>query len=81
MSGSVEITPLQTIRLNLLSIVGYDTAAAAQAIEFVSDDPLRYTIFQQQFVLVTTESDPVAKTLKAIQESEEALTLFSTPGK
>ncbi|SYD04578.1 Uncharacterised protein [Klebsiella pneumoniae] len=32
-----EITPAEQIRLNLLATLNYDTAAAAQAIEFVQD--------------------------------------------
>ncbi|MEQ4876403.1 hypothetical protein ABN151_12660 [Klebsiella oxytoca] len=32
-----EITPAEQIRLNLLSTLNYDTAAAAKAIEFVQD--------------------------------------------
>ncbi|MFK3840122.1 DUF2560 family protein [Serratia sp. NPDC087055] len=78
MSGTVEITPAQTIRLRLLEMVNYDTAAAAKAIEFVGDDVLKNAIFQQQFSRVYTESEIVAKTVKAIQESKEALALFDT---
>jgi hypothetical protein len=78
MSGTVEITPAQTIRLRLLELVNYDTAAAAKAIEFVGDDALKNAIFQQQFSRVYTESEIVAKTVKAIQESKEALALFDT---
>ena len=78
MSGTVEITPAQTIRLRLFELVNYDTAAAAKAIEFVGDDALKNAIFQQQFSRVYTESEIVAKTVKAIQESKEALALFDT---
>ena len=78
MSGTVEITQAQTIRLRLLELVNYDTAAAAKAIEFVGDDALKNVIFQQQFARVYTESEIVAKTVKAIQESKEALALFDT---
>lgn len=35
-----EITAAEQIRLNLLSTLNYDTAAAAKAIEFVQDSPL-----------------------------------------
>ncbi len=40
-----DITPAEQIRLNLLSILNYDTAAAAKAIAFVQDSQLKYQIF------------------------------------
>lgn len=64
-----EITPAEQIRLNLLS-------TAAKAIEFVQDSPLKYQLFIQQYNRVTTESEVVARTIKALQESTEALVLF-----
>ncbi|HDT5900682.1 TPA: DUF2560 family protein [Raoultella ornithinolytica] len=73
-----EITAAEQIRLNLLSIVNYDTAAAKEAIEFVKDSELKYQVFVQQFNRVVTESTIVAKTIKAIQEATEALALFDT---
>lgn len=73
-----EITPAEKIRLNLLLIVNYDTAAAKEAIEFVKDSELKYEVFVQQFNRVVTESTIVAKTIKAIQEATEALALFDT---
>ena len=73
-----EITPAEQIRLNLLSTLNYDTAAAAKAIAFVQDSQLKYQIFIQQFNRVVTESEVVAKTIRAIQEATEALALFDT---
>ncbi|MCU6669928.1 DUF2560 family protein [Enterobacteriaceae bacterium H4N4] len=70
------VTPAQQIRLDLLAILNYDTAAAAEAIKFVGDDPLKYQIFTNQLPRVTTENGTVARTMKAIKESEEALLLF-----
>jgi hypothetical protein len=75
-----EITPAEKLRLNLLLIVNYDTAAAKEAIEFVKDSELKYEVFVQQFNRVVTESTIVAKTIKAIQEATEALALFDTVG-
>ncbi|HIG8794964.1 uncharacterized protein DUF2560 [Raoultella ornithinolytica] len=75
-----EITPAEKLRLNLLLIVNYDTAAAKEAIEFVKDSELKYEVFVQQFNRVVTESTIVAKTIKAIQEATEALALFDTAG-
>ena len=60
-----EITPAEQIRLNLLSTLNYDTAAAAKAIEFVQDSPLKYQLFIQHN-RVTTESEVVARTIKAL---------------
>ena len=73
-----EITAAEQIRLNLLSTLNYDTAATATAIEFVQDSPLKYQLFIQQYSRVTTESEVVARTIKAVQESTEALALFDT---
>ncbi|HHP1343832.1 TPA: DUF2560 family protein [Klebsiella quasipneumoniae] len=73
-----EITAAEQIRLNLLSTLNYDTAATATAIEFVQDSPLKYQLFTQQYSRVTTESEVVARTIKAVQESTEALALFDT---
>lgn len=73
-----EITSAQQIRMNLLAMLGYDTAAAKEAIQFVQDDDLKYQMFVQQYNRVTTENTYVAKAMKAIQESTEALTLFNT---
>lgn len=73
-----DITPAEQIRLNLLSTLNYDTAAAAKAIEFVQDSQLKYQLFIQQYSRVTTESEVVARTIKAVQESTEALALFDT---
>ncbi|MBS2911742.1 DUF2560 family protein [Klebsiella pneumoniae] len=73
-----EITPAEQIRLNLLATLNYDTAATAQAIEFVQDSQLKYQLFIQQYSRVTTESEVVARTIKAVQESTEALALFDT---
>ncbi|MCI7949293.1 DUF2560 family protein [Klebsiella pneumoniae] len=73
-----EITSAEQIRLNLLSALNYDTAAAKEAIAFVQDSQLKYQIFIQQYCRVTTESEVVAKTIKAIQEATEALALFDT---
>ncbi|HCQ6511043.1 DUF2560 family protein [Klebsiella pneumoniae] len=73
-----EITAAEQIRLNLLSTLNYDTAATATAIEFVQDSSLKYQLFIQQYSRVTTESEVVARTIKAVQESTEALALFDT---
>ncbi len=40
-----EITPEELIRLNLLSTLNYDTAAAKEAIVFVQDSQLKYQLF------------------------------------
>ncbi|HEJ8504265.1 TPA: DUF2560 family protein [Klebsiella oxytoca] len=73
-----EVTDAQQIRLNLLSATNYDTAAAKVAVEFVQDDPLKYQLFIQQYSRVTSETEVVAKTMKAVQEATEALPLFDT---
>ncbi|WP_420877102.1 DUF2560 family protein [Rouxiella badensis] len=67
-----------TIRLALLAQVNYDTAAAKEAIDFVQDDPVKSALFIQQHARVTTETQPVAKAVKAEQEATEAYALFTT---
>ncbi|PXW42064.1 uncharacterized protein DUF2560 [Klebsiella oxytoca] len=67
-----EITPAEQIRLNLLSILNYDTAATKAAVAFVQDSPLKYQLFIQQY----SQTEVVAKTMKAVQEANEALALF-----
>lgn len=71
-----EITDAQQIRLNLLSTLNYDTAATKIAAEFVQDSPLKYQLFIQQYSRITSETEVVAKTMKAVQEANEALALF-----
>ncbi len=78
MTDTAEVTPAQAIRLNLLAQVNFDTAAAQLAIDFVEDSPLRNEIFLQQLARTRTETDIVAKTIKSIQDSKEALALFNT---
>lgn len=55
-----EITSAQQIRMNLLAMLGYDTAAAKEAIQFVQDDDLKYQMFVQQYNRVTSENTYVA---------------------
>ncbi|WP_226052667.1 DUF2560 family protein [Dickeya chrysanthemi] len=71
-----ELSASQQIRISLLAALSYDTAAAAKAIEFVQDDPLKHKLFIDQYNRVFTETEVVAKTLKAIQAATEALALF-----
>jgi hypothetical protein len=77
MSETVEITQGQSIRLRILELVGYDTAAAANAIEFVQDNPFKAALFEKQFNrLEGVQYEVIARSMKAIQESKEALSLF-----
>lgn len=79
MSETIGITQAQSIRLKLLSLVGYDTAAAAKAIEFVADDPVKAELFEMQFNrFIMDYSDVISRTAKVVQESKEALMLFET---
>ncbi|AUV90998.1 DUF2560 family protein [Klebsiella aerogenes] len=71
-----EITSSQQIRLDIIKKVNYDTAAAKLAIDWVGDSDLKFELFTDSFDRVYTESEPVSKTRKAIQEATEALALF-----
>lgn len=79
--ATTELTASQKLRIDLLAALNYDTAAAAKAIEFVQDDQLKYQLFIQQYNRVYSESEPVAKAIKAIQEATEALALFDSAAK
>ncbi|NLU17962.1 Protein of uncharacterised function (DUF2560) [Serratia quinivorans] len=77
MSETKEITQAQSIRLKLLTLVSYDTAAAASAIKFVDDDPVKAELFEKQYNRFAMDySDVISRTAKAVQESKEALMLF-----
>lgn len=78
--STTELTLSQQLRIDLLAALNYDTAATAKAIEFVQDDPLKFQLFIQQHNRAYSETEPVAKTIKAIQEATEALTLFDNAG-
>lgn len=78
MAEATELTPSQKIRLTLLTTVGFDTAAAAKAIEYVADDPLKSSLFQQQYSRTYPDTSLVSKMDRVIQNCKEALTLFSS---
>lgn len=70
------ITAQQQIRLDILALVQNDTAAAAEAIEHIGDDPLKLELFKRQYTLAQTEPTPTSRTVKAIQGMKDALVLF-----
>lgn len=72
-----EITPLQTEQLNLLQTLQYDTAAVKEAKAFTGDDVFKTRLFVQQYNRVYGEADIVSRTIKAIQESVESLTVLN----
>lgn len=69
-----SIAQLKAQRNEQLNI---DAADAADALQFVGDDPLKYQILVNQLRRVTSKSGLVARMTKAIKESEEALLLFA----
>lgn len=71
-----SLTPQQQIRLDILALVQNDTAAAADAIKEIGDDPLNLELFRRQYTLAQAETTPVARTTKAIRGMKEALSLF-----
>ena len=72
-----EITTEQTNQLELLAALGYDTAATKVAVAFIQNDPFKHRLFIQQYSRVYSETDIVARATKAVQESEEAITVLS----
>ena len=72
-----EITAQNQMRLELLRLVGNDTAAAQAAIEFVKDDALKLELFKDAYKTCQTESEFVSRAQKSARESQEALDLFT----
>jgi hypothetical protein len=73
----MEITALQTARLELLQTLNYDTAATKVAVAFIGEDQFKHKLFIQQYNRVYAESDIVARSTKAVQESVEALAVIN----
>jgi len=71
-----SLTPQQQLRLDILSLVQNDTAAAQEAISEIGDDQLKYELFKRQYTLAQSEPTAVSRTTKAIQGMKEALALF-----
>jgi len=46
-------------------------------VAFVQDDPLKYQLFTAHLNRVNTETEYVAKTIKAVKLAEESLPLFA----
>ena len=73
----MEITALQTARLELLQTLNYDTAATKVAVAFIGEDQFKHKLFIQQYNRVYAENDIVARSTKAVQESVEALAVIN----
>lgn len=63
-----EITAQNQMRLELLRLVGNDTAAAQAAIEFVKDDALKFELFKDAYKQCQTESEFVSRSQKAAEK-------------
>jgi hypothetical protein len=72
-----EITAQNQMRLELLRLVGNDTAAAQAAIEFVNDDALKFELFKDAYKQCQTEREFVSRAQKAAREAQQALDLFA----
>lgn len=72
-----EITIEQSNQLELLQTLNYDTAAAKVAVAFIQNDAFKHRLFINQFSRIYSESDFVARTTKAVQDSVEALAVLS----
>lgn len=71
-----SLTDQQKLRLELLELVQYDTAAAQDAIAEIKDDQLKFELFKRQYALAQGEPTAVSRTTKAIRGMKEALELF-----
>lgn len=71
-----SLTDQQKLRLELLSLVQYDTAAAQDAIAEIKDEQLKFELFKRQYTLAQGEPTAVSRTTKAIRGMKEALELF-----
>ena len=67
------VTTVQQNQLELLQTLNYDTAAVTEALAFTQNDIFKHKLFIQQYGRVYAESDVVARTIKAVQESKESL--------
>ncbi|MGT5975009.1 DUF2560 family protein [Escherichia coli] len=76
----MEITALQAARLDLAQVLNYDTAALKEAKEFTGDDVFKTRLLIQQYQRVYTESEIVARTIKAVQNAVEVLAVIGTEG-
>ncbi|POU03618.1 hypothetical protein C3369_07310 [Escherichia sp. ESNIH1] len=76
LGGAGGISASQRLRLDVLALVQYDTAAAKQAIAEIADDPLKLELFKRQYTLAQSEPTAVSRTTKALQGMKEALPLF-----
>ncbi|MCL8533820.1 DUF2560 family protein [Proteus mirabilis] len=72
-----EITAQNQMRLELLRLVGNDTAAAQAAIEFVKDDALKFELFKDAYNTCQTEAQFVARAQKAARDAQQAMDLFT----
>lgn len=75
-NAQTDLTSQQQLRLDVLALVQYDTAAAKQAIAEIADDPLKLELFKRQYTLAQSEPTAVSRTTKALQGMKEALSLF-----
>ncbi|WP_312412281.1 DUF2560 family protein [Pseudescherichia sp.] len=75
-TAQTDLTSQQQLRLEILSLVQYDTAAAKKAIDDIADDPLKLELFKRQYTLAQSEPTAVSRTTKALQGMKEALPLF-----
>lgn len=71
-----SLTEKQWLRLEVLSLVQNDTAAAQDAINEIGDDQLKFELFKRQYTLAQSEPTAVSRTTKAIRGMKEALELF-----
>ncbi|WP_312212341.1 DUF2560 family protein [Pseudescherichia sp.] len=75
-TAQTDLTSQQQLRLDVLALVQYDTAAAKKAIDDIADDPLKLELFKRQYTLAQSEPTAVSRTTKALQGMKEALPLF-----
>jgi hypothetical protein len=76
MTDVKKVDDWNMMRLQILRLLMNDTAAAQEAIKFISDDQLKCELFMDNYKQVQTETEVVARTLKAIDEAKKALVLF-----
>ena len=75
--ADTEITTAQQNQLDLLAALQYDTAALKKAVDFIQGDAFKQKLFIAQYNRVYGENETVARTIKAVQESIEALAVIN----
>lgn len=72
----IKMNEIESLRLRVLRLVMSDTAAAKVALDFIGGDELKAELFADAYKKVQTESEAVARALKAVDDAGTLLKVF-----